>query len=73
MKTEFPFVYFSNLENSDHKSTWCCYDSFTDRFIGKVEHHLPAKGHCYFPDTTLPYSHGMLNDISNFIIILDNS
>lgn len=72
MKNYFPFVYFLILDKSSNKSAWYCYDSFNNKLIGKVEYHIPTKSYCYFPDITLPYNYGMLNNILKFITILNN-
>ncbi len=66
MKTEFSFVYFSSSCKSEMKPQWHCYNSFTDKIIGKVAYHPPAEEYYYFYDTIVPHSTDMLNEISDF-------
>lgn len=71
MKTKFEYVYFTKVYGVKNHATWLCHKAKDDTVFGLVQYDAASKLYCYFPYQDTSYPGLYLDDISNFITLLD--
>ena len=72
MKTKFEYVYFTKIYGDSIPADWYCHSNKGKGTFGIVKWDPKFKQHFYLPHSATAYPALCLNDISNFITILDN-
>ncbi len=72
MKTKFEHVYFTKSYLNPDDAIWYCHFIASDSTFGTITFNKEVKQHYFVSYDRYFYSCNVLNDISNFITILDN-
>lgn len=72
MKTKFDSVYFTKAYENPGFVKWYCHTNIDNTTIGIIFFDDNSKQHSYMAYNATRYLSVVLNDISNFITILDN-
>ncbi len=67
LKTEFKYIYFEKVSNSDKTSLWACYNNSSHDSLGDIYWYSRWRQYCFFPNFDTVFSGGCLDDITAFM------
>ena len=70
-KKEYEYVSFELTERKSKTGVWDCKNIKHNESLGYIKWHPAWRQYCYFPTVQAVYSKGCLEDISDFIKLVD--